>query len=150
MSRLLSTLGTLVIVLILFALLLVVTLVIGIGVVLVGRALALVSGLSVFEASLIALGIALMLGTGFVMITRSETDVRQGVSDLSEDEFDEDEDEDLFEDEEDEEPLPPPPAAKEFPLGRRTPYHVEPPPHRNDPCPCGSGRKYKNCHGKQA
>ena len=19
---------------------------------------------------------------------------------------------------------------------------------RNDPCPCGSGRKYKNCHGK--
>ena len=20
---------------------------------------------------------------------------------------------------------------------------------RNDPCPCGSGRKYKNCHGKQ-
>ena len=20
---------------------------------------------------------------------------------------------------------------------------------RNDPCPCGSGRKYKNCHGRQ-
>lgn len=20
---------------------------------------------------------------------------------------------------------------------------------RNDPCPCGSGKKYKNCHGKQ-
>jgi preprotein translocase subunit SecA len=19
---------------------------------------------------------------------------------------------------------------------------------RNDPCPCGSGKKYKNCHGK--
>jgi preprotein translocase subunit SecA len=19
---------------------------------------------------------------------------------------------------------------------------------RNDPCPCGSGRKYKHCHGK--
>jgi preprotein translocase subunit SecA len=19
---------------------------------------------------------------------------------------------------------------------------------RNDPCPCGSGRKYKQCHGK--
>ena len=19
---------------------------------------------------------------------------------------------------------------------------------RNDPCPCGSGRKFKNCHGK--
>ncbi|MBR3351973.1 MAG: SEC-C domain-containing protein, partial [Erysipelotrichaceae bacterium] len=21
---------------------------------------------------------------------------------------------------------------------------------RNDPCPCGSGLKYKNCHGKNA
>jgi hypothetical protein len=20
--------------------------------------------------------------------------------------------------------------------------------HRNDPCPCGSGKKYKNCHGR--
>ena len=20
---------------------------------------------------------------------------------------------------------------------------------RNDPCPCGSGKKYKNCHGKK-
>lgn len=24
---------------------------------------------------------------------------------------------------------------------------VEPQPGRNDPCPCGSGRKYKKCHG---
>jgi uncharacterized protein YecA (UPF0149 family) len=22
-------------------------------------------------------------------------------------------------------------------------------PGRNDPCPCGSGLKYKKCHGKQ-
>jgi preprotein translocase subunit SecA len=21
---------------------------------------------------------------------------------------------------------------------------------RNEPCPCGSGKKYKNCHGKLA
>jgi len=21
---------------------------------------------------------------------------------------------------------------------------------RNDPCPCGSGKKYKHCHGKDA
>jgi SEC-C motif-containing protein len=21
---------------------------------------------------------------------------------------------------------------------------------RNDPCPCGSGKKYKKCHGKEA
>ncbi|MDE6395466.1 MAG: SEC-C domain-containing protein [Duncaniella sp.] len=20
--------------------------------------------------------------------------------------------------------------------------------NRNDPCPCGSGKKYKNCHGR--
>jgi uncharacterized protein len=22
--------------------------------------------------------------------------------------------------------------------------------HRNDPCPCGSGKKFKQCHGRQA
>jgi len=27
---------------------------------------------------------------------------------------------------------------------------VTPPPGRNDPCPCGSGLKYKKCHGKGA
>ncbi|MCK5761666.1 MAG: SEC-C domain-containing protein, partial [Candidatus Izimaplasma sp.] len=21
-------------------------------------------------------------------------------------------------------------------------------PKRNDPCPCGSGKKYKHCHGR--
>ncbi|MBN1585788.1 SEC-C domain-containing protein [Candidatus Uhrbacteria bacterium] len=26
--------------------------------------------------------------------------------------------------------------------------HEEQKPGRNDPCPCGSGRKYKKCHGK--
>ena len=29
------------------------------------------------------------------------------------------------------------------------PVHVEKQVGRNDPCPCGSGKKYKNCHGKQ-
>ena len=28
------------------------------------------------------------------------------------------------------------------------PVHVEKKVGRNDPCPCGSGKKYKNCHGK--
>ena len=28
------------------------------------------------------------------------------------------------------------------------PIHVEKRVGRNDPCPCGSGKKYKNCHGK--
>jgi len=30
---------------------------------------------------------------------------------------------------------------------RHAPRRVEPVPGRNDPCPCGSGRKYKKCHG---
>ena len=30
----------------------------------------------------------------------------------------------------------------------RMPVHVEKTVGRNDPCPCGSGKKYKNCHGK--
>ena len=29
----------------------------------------------------------------------------------------------------------------------RTPIHVDKKVGRNDPCPCGSGKKYKNCHG---
>jgi len=34
-----------------------------------------------------------------------------------------------------------PPAARATPTGRSA-------PGRNDPCPCGSGRKYKNCCGR--
>ena len=29
-----------------------------------------------------------------------------------------------------------------------TPYVAERMPRPNDPCPCGSGKKFKNCHGK--
>jgi len=32
--------------------------------------------------------------------------------------------------------------------GPKAPVHVEKQVGRNDPCPCGSGKKYKNCHGK--
>ncbi len=32
--------------------------------------------------------------------------------------------------------------------GKPQPVHVESKVGRNDPCPCGSGKKYKNCHGK--
>ena len=32
----------------------------------------------------------------------------------------------------------------------QAPVHVEKKVGRNDPCPCGSGKKYKNCHGKEA
>ncbi len=39
---------------------------------------------------------------------------------------------------EDEEPLPPPVE----------PIHAQDRPKRNAPCPCGSGKKYKQCCGK--
>jgi len=31
---------------------------------------------------------------------------------------------------------------------QHTPYIAPHKPKRNDPCPCGSGKKYKNCCGK--
>ena len=30
---------------------------------------------------------------------------------------------------------------------KQMPIHVEKHIGRNDPCPCGSGKKYKKCHG---
>mgnify|MGYP002924085650 FL=1 len=33
---------------------------------------------------------------------------------------------------------------------KREPIRAEKTVGRNDPCPCGSGKKYKNCHGKNA
>lgn len=38
-----------------------------------------------------------------------------------------------------------PPEAK---AGKPQPIHVGEKIGRNDPCPCGSGKKYKQCHGK--
>lgn len=34
--------------------------------------------------------------------------------------------------------------------GKHKPIRVEEKVGRNDPCPCGSGKKYKNCHGQNA
>ena len=33
---------------------------------------------------------------------------------------------------------------------KREPVRAEKTVGRNDPCPCGSGKKYKNCHGQNA
>jgi len=33
---------------------------------------------------------------------------------------------------------------------KQEPIRVEKAPGRNDPCPCGSGKKFKQCHGKDA
>ena len=48
---------------------------------------------------------------------------------------------------------PPPPAAQTAPAAPaesdKTPFRrAGPKVRRNDPCPCGSGKKYKQCHGK--
>ena len=40
---------------------------------------------------------------------------------------------------------PPPPAPPKI-----QPVRVEQKINRNDPCPCGSGKKYKSCHGANA
>lgn len=42
---------------------------------------------------------------------------------------------------------PMPPQGPSQPI---TPVRVEKKVGRNDPCPCGSGKKYKQCHGKDA
>ncbi len=41
-------------------------------------------------------------------------------------------------------------GAGEGDAGKPQPAHAEPKVGRNDPCPCGSGKKYKHCHGKLA
>ncbi|MFA5057057.1 MAG: SEC-C metal-binding domain-containing protein, partial [Opitutaceae bacterium] len=41
-----------------------------------------------------------------------------------------------------------PPANPEVQLPRVTVRRETPKVGRNDPCPCGSGKKYKHCHGK--
>jgi preprotein translocase subunit SecA len=38
--------------------------------------------------------------------------------------------------------------AEQRPQPKHEPVRVEKQVGRNDACPCGSGKKYKNCHGK--
>jgi preprotein translocase subunit SecA len=42
------------------------------------------------------------------------------------------------------------PAPSNEPLGGQTIVNAMPKVGRNDPCPCGSGKKFKQCHGKLA
>lgn len=41
-------------------------------------------------------------------------------------------------------------AQRDTREAKREPIRVEKTVGRNDPCPCGSGKKYKNCHGREA
>jgi hypothetical protein len=93
-----------------------------------------------FEATLLNLVGVLIVGLMMVRIVSSATSNPLSAKSLFEDEED-DEDED-GEDDLGEDDLP------GIPLWRRPTKTldfsgVKP----NDPCPCGSGRKYKNCHG---
>ncbi len=38
-------------------------------------------------------------------------------------------------------------APAEAHAGKTQPIRVEKKVGRNEPCPCGSGKKFKNCHG---
>ena len=42
------------------------------------------------------------------------------------------------------------PAISNEPMGGQTIVNAMPKVGRNDPCPCGSGKKFKQCHGKLA
>lgn len=140
----LSSLATLFSPLILLVLLFIATLIGGLGVVLVGRIISQFFGLSLFEASLIALGAALGVVYGFAQILRPQHTLEPIDSDWDEDEFDEDEEEFEDGDFEDDD------LASTFSSSRSLPQRAasEPKPGRNDPCWCGSGKKYKNCHGR--
>ena len=39
-------------------------------------------------------------------------------------------------------------SARQGEQSAPSPVKVGPKVGRNDPCPCGSGKKYKNCHGR--
>jgi preprotein translocase subunit SecA len=39
------------------------------------------------------------------------------------------------------------PSRPQTEVPKAQPIHVQPTVGRNDPCPCGSGKKYKKCHG---
>jgi len=40
-----------------------------------------------------------------------------------------------------------PVSRQREPQGKKEPVHVVPTVGRNEPCPCGSGKKFKHCHG---
>ena len=111
-----------------------------------------------FEATLLSLiatiGVVVLVGQIVATILRVPPipGTHFSVSPVSDDEDEEDDDweddEDEWEDDE-EDILDAPDVIPSIPRWRqpikRTMFDNV---GRNDPCPCGSGKKYKNCHGK--
>jgi DNA-binding transcriptional regulator of glucitol operon len=116
-----------------------------------GSLLAGLLNFSRFEATLLTLvallGFAVLVWR-FVAIF-GPTSEGQTVND-DEDDWEDEDDLDIEDDWDDEEDTDEPPdiipsiPAWRQPIKRLNFDHVG----RNDPCPCGSGKKYKNCHGK--
>lgn len=112
---------------------------------------ALLSGFlpfSMFEATLLALiaaiGALLLIGQIILAIARfpispSPDDEDEFLDEMEEIGWEDDDWED-----DDELGFVPPGGARQEPIRRSDFEKVG----RNDPCPCGSGRKYKNCHGR--
>jgi len=111
-----------------------------------GWLLSRILPLSLFEASVIALlsGLGLAYVIGQILSIPTAPTYDEDWED--EEDWDEDWDEEWEEDEYEE--------PTSFPQWRRRGGEVQkstdvPVVGRNDPCPCGSGKKYKYCHGKK-
>jgi hypothetical protein len=110
-----------------------------------GWLLSRILPLSLFEASVIALlsglGLAYVIGQIISIPTRPTYDEDwEDEEDWDEEDWDEEWDEDEYE-----EPISFPQWRKR---GEKSTEDV-PAVGRNDPCPCGSGKKYKYCHGRK-
>ena len=118
----------------------------------IGWLLSRVFPLSLFEASVIAvlsgLGLAYVVGRIVSIPTKSTYDEDWDEEDWEDEEdWDEEDWDEEWEEDEYEEPI-------SFPQWHRRGEEVQkgtdvPAVGRNDPCPCGSGKKYKYCHGKK-
>ena len=107
--------------------------------------------LSIFEASLLTLISLLALLYVLWRVVAMFVDApASSPLDEDDDEWDEDDESDEDEDEEDDKASPDKqPFIPSIPRWRQPIKRVEyNKVGRNDPCPCGSGKKYKNCHGK--
>lgn len=104
-------------------LLAIVSTILGAFVLLIGRFLAPWFEVRTFEAAVIVLGVAALVAYLFSS-ARQVTHVLEPIEDeeWDEEDWEEEEEEDV----------------------------IIPPRSRNDPCPCGSGKKYKYCHGRNA
>ena len=107
--------------------------------------------LSIFEASLLTLISLLALLYVLWRVVAMFVDApASSPLDEDDDEWDEDDESDEDEDEEDDKASPDKqPFIPSIPRWRQPIKRVEyNKVGRNDPCPCGSGKKYKNCHVK--